>query len=107
DFDVFRTAWFVESIVTQILVIFVIRSAKPPWMSRPHPALIASSFGALAVALLLALTPAGQFFGFVSSPPLVLGAIAVVSLTYLVAAQGFKHIAMRSSRPANRQSAVA
>ncbi|MGE3900101.1 MAG: magnesium-translocating P-type ATPase [Variibacter sp.] len=107
DFDVFRTAWFVESIVTQILVIFVIRSAKPPWMSRPHPALIASSLGALAVALLLALTPAGQFFGFVSPPPLVLGAIAVVSITYLVAAQGFKHIAMRSSRPANRQSAVA
>lgn len=104
DIDVFRTAWFVESIVTQILVIFIIRSAKPPWMSWPHPALIASSLGALAVALLLALTPAGRVLGFVSLPPPVLGAIAMVSVTYLVMAEGLKHVAMRS---ANRRSAAA
>src|SRR5690606_22968497 len=51
----FRTAWFVESMATQILVIFLIRSAAPAWRSRPHPALVATSLGALAVALLLAL----------------------------------------------------
>lgn len=107
DVDVFRTAWFVESIVTQILVIFIIRSARPPWMSRPHPALIASSLGALAVALLLALTPVGQVFGFVPLPPLVLVAIATISVTYLVMAEGLKQVAMRSGRPADRQSAAA
>jgi len=37
DPAVFRTAWFIESIATQILVIFVIRTARPCWTSRPHP----------------------------------------------------------------------
>jgi Mg2+-importing ATPase len=93
--EVFRTAWFIESIVTQILVIFIIRSAKPLWAGRPHPALVASSLGALLVALLLALTPIGRVFGFVPLPPLVLAAIAAISITYLATAEGLKHIAMR------------
>ncbi|WP_246737273.1 magnesium-translocating P-type ATPase [Nordella sp. HKS 07] len=105
--DVFRTAWFVESIVTQILVIFIIRSTKSPWMSRPHPILVASSLGALAVALLLALTPIGRVFGFVPLPPVVLAAIALISVAYLVMAQGFKHIAMAPGRPARRRRAIA
>jgi Mg2+-importing ATPase len=98
DVDVFRTAWFVESIVTQILVIFVIRSAKPIWEGRPHPMLVATSLGALAGALLLALTPLGRVFGFVPLPPLVLGAIAMISVIYLVIAEGLKPVAMRSHR---------
>jgi Mg2+-importing ATPase len=36
DVDVFRTAWFAESIATQILVIFVIRTAQRAWTSRPN-----------------------------------------------------------------------
>lgn len=91
---VFRTAWFVESIATQILVIFVIRSARPLWISRPHPILVASSLGALAVALLLALTPVGSVFGFVPLPAPVLVAIAVIGVVYLAMAEGLKRIAM-------------
>ncbi len=105
--EVFRTAWFVESIATQILVIFVIRSVKPPWLSRPHPALVASSLGALAVALLLALTPAGKLFGFAPLPPLVLGMIVVISIAYLAMAEGLKHVAMRpAGGPVHRQGAA-
>jgi Mg2+-importing ATPase len=95
----FRTAWFVESITTQILVIFVIRSAKPLWMSRPHPMLTASSLGALAVALVLAFTPAGSVFGFVPLPPLILAAVATISVAYLIMAEALKHVAMRSYGP--------
>jgi len=40
--DLFRTAWFVESMATQILVIFLIRTAAPAWTSWPHPALVAN-----------------------------------------------------------------
>src|SRR5690606_19461362 len=54
----FRTAWFIESMATQILVIFLIRTAGPAWRaSPPHPVLAATSLGALAVALFLALGP--------------------------------------------------
>ncbi|MDF2118605.1 magnesium-translocating P-type ATPase [Roseiarcaceae bacterium H3SJ34-1] len=92
---VFQTAWFVESIATQILVIFIIRTAKPLWASRPHPVLVVTSLGALAVALLLALTPLGGYVGFAAVPLPILAAIAGVSLAYLVAAEGLKRIAMR------------
>ena len=49
--EVFRTAWFVESMATQILVIFLIRTAAPVWASRPHKVLVFTSLGALVVAL--------------------------------------------------------
>jgi len=96
--EVFRTAWFVESITTQILVIFAIRSAKPLWMSRPNPVLVATSLGALSVALLLALTPVGRVFGFVPLPPLVLFAIATISVAYLAMAEALKRRAMGRAR---------
>ncbi|MBS7706095.1 magnesium-translocating P-type ATPase [Chelatococcus asaccharovorans] len=93
----FQTAWFVESIVTQILVIFVIRTTQPAWKSRPHPVLVASSLTALAAALLLALTPLGAIVGFVALPPAILVAIACVSLLYLAAAEMLKPLAMRAA----------
>jgi Mg2+-importing ATPase len=41
----FRTVWFLESMATQILVIFIIRTNGGPWSNRPHPALTVSSLG--------------------------------------------------------------
>ncbi len=57
--------------------------------------LVATSLGALAVALALALTPAGAFVGFVALPLPILAAIAGVSIAYLVAAELLKRLAMR------------
>jgi len=96
DVRVFQTAWFVESITTQVLVIFIIRTAKPVWTSQPNRALVATSLGGLALALLLALTPVGEFFGFVGLTLPVLGGIAAISALYLAAAEVLKHPAMRS-----------
>lgn len=98
DVAVFRTAWFVESIATQILVFFIIRTARPLWTSRPHPVLVATSLGALAIALIFSLTPLGGLIGFVALPLPILAAITGVSLAYLAAAEGLKHVAMRPRR---------
>ncbi len=95
DVDVFRTAWFVESIATQVLVIFIIRTSKPLWASRAHVVPTVTSLGALCVALALALTPLGGFAGFVAVPAPILLTIAAISLGYLVAAEGIKHFAMQ------------
>jgi Mg2+-importing ATPase len=99
DVATFRTGWFVESIATQILVIFAIRTPGPAWRSRPHPVLVATSLGALALALMLALTPAGAFFGFVPLPAPLLAAIAGVTLLYLIAAEVLKRFALRETPP--------
>ncbi|WP_084639991.1 magnesium-translocating P-type ATPase [Kaistia adipata] len=103
DVETFRTAWFVESIATQILVIFVIRTARPAWASRPHRLLVASSLGALAAALLIALTPIGRFAGFVPLGLPLLSAIVLVVVLYLASAEGLKRIAMRPTRPAGHR----
>ncbi|CAA2137132.1 magnesium-translocating P-type ATPase [Hyphomicrobium sp. ghe19] len=94
----FRTAWFVESIATQILVIFIIRTAQPFWVSRPHPVLVTTSLGALAVALMVALTPQGGIVGFVPLPASILAAITGITLLYLASAEALKHVAVSPQR---------
>ena len=64
----FRTPGSSNPSRPQILVIFVIGTARPLWASRPHPALVVTSLGALGGALILALTPLGGFVGFVALP---------------------------------------
>lgn len=92
----FRTAWFVESMATQILVIFLIRSTGPAWRATlPHRVLVTTSLGALAVALLLALGPVGPALGFAPLPGALLAAIAGLVLAYLLAAEGLKRVAVR------------
>ncbi|MEN0075375.1 MAG: magnesium-translocating P-type ATPase [Paracraurococcus sp.] len=95
--EVFRTAWFVESITTQILVIFLIRTAGPVWRAgRPHPVLVATSLGALAVALFLALGPFGPALGFAPLPLTVQATLLGLVAFYLAAAEGLKRVAVRT-----------
>jgi Mg2+-importing ATPase len=92
--ETFRTAWFVESMATQILVIFLIRTAAPAWTSRPHRLLIATSLGALVVAVALALSPLGAVFGFTALSWPLIGAIAGLVLAYLAMAEYLKRFAV-------------
>jgi Mg2+-importing ATPase len=61
----FQTAWFVESLCTQTLVIFTIRTRRSPFFkSRPSKALLISSLSVVAVGIALPLTPLGDVFKF-------------------------------------------
>ena len=92
----FQTAWFLESMATQILVIFIIRTNGRPWRNIPHPVLTVSSLVALAVAMLLPFTPIGAWFGFVAPPPLMLAGIGLLVVVYLVCAELLKPLAVRT-----------
>jgi Mg2+-importing ATPase len=94
--DEFRTVWFLESMATQILVIFIIRTDARPWSSLPHPVLAASSLIALVVAMTLPFTPVGSWFGFVAPPPVMLAAIGLLVLAYLGCAELLKPLAVRA-----------
>ncbi len=85
DASLFQTGWFMESLATQSLVIFVIRTRGLPWQSRPHPILTTLTLAAVTVGLALPLTPLGALFGFVAPPPsFALFLIAAVT-SYLLA----------------------
>ncbi len=86
----FHTGWFVESLATQVLVIFVIRTRGSPLKSRPHHALTITSLSVVMAALLLPYTPLGRWFGFTPLPPLLLAAIAIMTALYLLLAEFVK-----------------
>jgi Mg2+-importing ATPase len=84
----FQTAWFIESIVSQVLVVFVIRTRRTPfWKSKPSKYLIISSIIIIAFALLLPLSPLGLIFGFVAPPPLFYALLALLMVAYLTVAE--------------------
>ena len=101
----FQTGWFIESLCTQVLVIFVIRTRGNPLKSRPHPLLAATSLAVVALAAILPLTPLGVHFGFVPPPPAfyaILGGMVVAYLCIVeLAKRAFYRWAVKS-HPARR-----
>lgn len=91
----FQTAWFLESMATQILVIFIIRTNGRPWRDLPRPALAASSLVALAVAMALPFTAVGRWFGFEAPSATLLAGIGLIVVVYLVAAELLKVLAVK------------
>jgi Mg2+-importing ATPase len=86
----FHTGWFVESLATQVLVIFVIRTRGNPFRSRPSPVLTATSCAIVAVATALPFTPLGARLGFVALPGLFFVILAALVCAYLAMVQGVK-----------------
>jgi Mg2+-importing ATPase len=83
----FRTGWFMESLATQVLVIFVIRTRHNPFRSRPSAPLALTALVVVATAVGLPLTRAGAALGFVRPPVLVYPALAGTVAAYLGAAE--------------------
>jgi Mg2+-importing ATPase len=80
----FQTAWFIESLFTQTLVIFAIRTRMIPfYKSKPSKLLVINIVIILAVALILPFTILGNFFSFVSLPVNFLIILVVFIIVYL------------------------
>jgi len=88
--QLFHTGWFVESLATQVLVIFVIRTRGNPFRSRPSSILTATSLVVVAIATALPFTPLGARLGLVPVPGLFFLILAGMVATYLVMVQAVK-----------------
>jgi Mg2+-importing ATPase len=86
----FHTGWFVESLATQVLVIFVIRTRGNPFRSRPAASLTATSLAIVGVAVLLPFTPLGGSLGFVPVPGRFFLILSGMAVAYLSLVQGVK-----------------
>ena len=95
----FQTGWFIESLATQVLVIFVIRTRRNPLRSRPSPYLVVAALGVVALAVLLPFTALGRWFGFVAPPLSLLAALAGMLVCYLVLAEAVKRWFYRRQPP--------
>ncbi|PYQ63583.1 MAG: magnesium-translocating P-type ATPase, partial [Acidobacteria bacterium] len=86
----FQTGWFIESLATQVLVIFVIRTRGNPFRSRPSRLLTLTSLSVVVLAALLPLTPLASPLGFVAPPPRFFLILAAMVAVYLAGVQGVK-----------------
>jgi Mg2+-importing ATPase len=91
----FRTAWFVESVVSASLIVLVIRSRKPFFRSRPGKYLLMATLSIAVITLILPFTPIGTVFGFSPLSIQVLLLIGFIILLYIITAEIVKNIFYR------------
>jgi Mg2+-importing ATPase len=81
----FRTGWFVESLATQTLIIFAIRTRRVPFVrSRPGLALTLAAFAVVVIGVALTVSPLAHQLGFTTLPWLFFAALVVFTIVYLV-----------------------
>jgi Mg2+-importing ATPase len=82
--SLFQTGWFVESLATQTLVIFVIRTRRVPFFrSPPGRALALTSLACVAVGAIIPFSPAAALFGFRPLPVAFFAILAAMVVSYL------------------------
>ena len=83
----FRTGWFLESLLTELVIALVVRTRRPFYRSRPGNLLLITTGLVIAIALALPYLPFSSIFGFVPLPaPLLLGMIGL-TLAYVFAVE--------------------
>jgi Mg2+-importing ATPase len=90
--EVFHTGWFIESICTELLILFVVRTHKSLLKSMPGKLLIALSALGLLITIALPFTPFAAQLGFVVPPFQLLGIIASILFLYVITADIIKVI---------------
>ncbi|WP_411908606.1 magnesium-translocating P-type ATPase [Mesorhizobium sp. ES1-4] len=100
----FQTGWFVESLLTELSILLVIRTQKAFWVSRPSLLLAGLTLGIGLVAVTLAYTPVAPWFGFVPLPLPVLAGLVAITALYVVASEFTKRwLFGRGSRAGTRR----
>jgi Mg2+-importing ATPase len=95
--EVFRTTWFVESLVTELVVALLMRTQRPFFRSRPGALLLASTIGVVVLAFAIPFLPLADVFGFVPLPGPLLGATVLITAAYVVATELQKRSFYRSA----------
>jgi P-type Mg2+ transporter len=89
----FQTGWFMESLATQVFVIYVIRTRKIPFMqSSPSRTLLISTISVVLLGWLIPYTPIAHFFGFTPLPLNIVMMLVAIVATYLLLTQGMKQL---------------
>jgi Mg2+-importing ATPase len=91
----FRTGWFAESLLSEILMFLVIRTRRVFYRSRPSRPLFAASLGVAALALAIPYLPGVGLLGMTPLPARVLAGLLGLTLLLLLASEGAKGLFFR------------
>ncbi|MER8781226.1 magnesium-translocating P-type ATPase [Mesorhizobium sp. M1006] len=86
----FQTGWFVESLLTELAIVLIVRTHRAFWTSRPSPLLAWLTFGVGVVAIIIPYLPFAAWFGFVPLPLPVLAGLVAITALYLLASEATK-----------------
>lgn len=93
--ELFRTAWFVESLLTELAIMLILRTHRPFYQSRPGALLLTLTLTIATLALLIPYLPGAHFFGFIPLPNTVLGALLLITTFYMAISEISKFYAFR------------
>ena len=91
----FRTAWFIESLLTELAIALVVRTRRICTRSRPGAFLLWSTIATAAVAFALPYSPLASAFGFRPLPFALVAVIVAITAGYVGAAELLKHLLFR------------
>jgi Mg2+-importing ATPase len=95
----FHTGWFVESLATQTLVLFVVRTSKNPFRSRPSGPLLATCLAVVAIGIYLPFSPLAGVLGFTRLPAGYFAFLAVATGAYLLLVEAAKRRLLPGATP--------
>ena len=90
--DLFRTGWFVESVISASVIVLIIRSRRPFFKSIPGKYLSLATLMVVCATLILPFTPLAALFGLQPLPFVFLFALAGIIALYIFAAEIVKKI---------------
>ncbi len=99
DAALFRTGWFVESVVSAATIVLVVRTRGPLLKSRPSWPLWLTTLLVVMATVVLPYSALGRLFGFVALPPLFLLCLAVILVLYILSAEMAKRWFYRRQSP--------
>ncbi len=93
--ELFRTGWFVESVLSAAVIVFAVRTRRPSWRSRPSRVIAAITLAVALVAVALPYSPLARPLAFVPLPLSFLGFVGGVIAVYFLSAELTKRIFYR------------
>ncbi|MBI4424564.1 MAG: HAD-IC family P-type ATPase, partial [Elusimicrobia bacterium] len=96
--EAFRTAWFVESLLTELAVALVVRTRRRFYESRPGRLLLGSTLTMIPLAYTIPYLPIAGLFGFVPIPGALVVLITLLTAAYIAAAEATKRWFYRGLR---------
>ena len=94
--SLFQTGWFIESLLTQTLIIHIIRTNKIPFLqSRPSAAMALMSGIVVVVGVAIPFSPLGRYLGFTTLPPWYWPILGLTLLCYALLTQGVKMLLLK------------
>ena len=97
--ELFRTGWFMESVVSASLIVLVIRTRRPFFRSLPGRLLSMATLAVGAAAILLPFTPLGALFAFRPIPIEFIVLMGAIVFVYVLSAEAAKRVFYRRMAP--------